>query len=114
MSVLEKKKDIGILRSMGAKATSIKKIFMFEGILIGIIGTISGVILGLFVCFLQIQYNIYPLDASKFVIDSLPVEIRITDIIAVSLMSFLLTFFASKYPANKALEIKIIDAIKWE
>lgn len=114
MSVLEKKKDIGILRSMGTKTNSIKKIFMFEGILVGVIGTISGVILGLFVCYLQIIYNIYPLDASKFVIDSLPIEIRITDIVAVSFMSLLLTFFASKYPANQAIKIKIIDAIKWE
>lgn len=87
---------------------------MFEGILVGVIGTISGVILGLFVCYLQIIYNIYPLDASKFVIDSLPIEIRITDIVAVSFMSLLLTFFASKYPANQAIKIKIIDAIKWE
>lgn len=114
MSVLEKKKDIGVLRSMGTNSLSIKKIFMFEGILIGVIGTVFGVFIGLFVCFLQIQYNIYPLDASKFIIDSLPIEIRITDIFAVVLMSLILTFFASKYPANKALKLKIIDAIKWE
>jgi lipoprotein-releasing system permease protein len=114
MSVLVKKKDIGILRSMGATKSSIKKIFMFEGILIGVLGTITGIILGLFVCFLQINYNIYPLDASKFIIDSLPVQVKITDIIAVSLMSFFLTFLASKYPANKALKTDLIDAIKWE
>ncbi len=114
MSVFEKKKDIGILRSMGATSNSIKKIFMFEGILIGIVGTTLGLILGLFVCFLQINFNLYTLDASKFVIDTLPVEIRISDIFAVSVMSLLLTYFASKYPANKALKTKIIDALKWE
>ena len=114
MSVLVKKKDIGILRSIGATKGSIKRIFMFEGILVGIIGTITGIFLGLFICFLQINYNIYPLDASKFIIDSLPVQVKISDIIAVSLMSFFLTFFASKYPANKALKTDVIDAIKWE
>lgn len=114
MSVYEKKKDIGILRSMGATSNSIRKIFMFEGILIGIVGTTLGLILGLFVCYLQINFNLYTLDASKFVIDTLPVEIRISDIFAVSLMSLILTFFASKYPANKALKTKIIDALKWE
>ncbi len=114
MSVLVKKKDIGILRSIGATKGSIKRIFMFEGILVGIIGTITGIVLGLFVCYLQITYNIYPLDASKFIIDSLPVQVKISDIIAVSLMSFFLTFLASKYPANKALKTDLIDAIKWE
>ncbi len=114
MSVLVKKKDIGILRSMGATKLSIKKIFMFEGLLVGLVGTIAGIIFGLLVCFLQIQYNIYPLDASKFIIDSLPIQVKLSDIIAVSLMSFFLTFLASKYPANKALKINLIDAIKWE
>jgi len=114
MSVYEKKKDIGILRSMGTTEKSIKKIFMFEGILIGVIGTIVGIAIGLFVCYLQINYNIYPLDASKYIIDTLPVEVRLTDIFAVSIMSLTLSYFASKYPANKALKTKIIDAIKWE
>ena len=114
MSVLEKKKDIGVLRSMGTPTGSIKKIFMFEGILVGVIGTILGLGIGLFVCYLQINFNIYPLDASKYVIDTLPVQVRLTDILAVTVMSFLLTFFASKYPANRALKTEIIDAIKWE
>jgi lipoprotein-releasing system permease protein len=114
MSVLEKKKDIGVLRSMGTKTSSIRKIFMFEGILVGVIGTILGLTIGLFVCYLQINFNIYPLDASKYVIDTLPVQVRLTDILAVTLMSILLTFVASKYPANRALKTEIIDAIKWE
>ncbi len=114
MTVLVKKKDIGILRSMGATKSAVKKIFMFEGILIGIIGTVTGIVFGLFVCFLQINFNIYSLDATKFVIDYLPVQIKFTDIIAVSVMSFLLTFLASKYPAKKALRTDVIDAIKWE
>jgi lipoprotein-releasing system permease protein len=114
MSVLEKKKDIGVLRSMGTTSLSIKKIFMFEGMLIGFIGTILGASIGLFICYLQINFNIYPLDASKYVIDTLPVQIKFSDILAVSLMSFFLTFLASNYPAKKALKTKIIDAIKWE
>ena len=87
---------------------------MFEGILVGVIGTVLGLAIGLFVCYLQINFNIYSLDASKYVIDTLPVQIRLSDILAVTIMSFLLTFFASKYPANRALKTEIIDAIKWE
>ena len=114
MSVFEKKKDIGVLRSMGVTSNSIKKIFMFEGMLIGIMGTIFGLLLGLLVCYLQINFNIYSLDATKFVIDTLPVEVRVSDLFAVSIMSLTLSYFASKYPANKALKIKLIDALKWE
>lgn len=114
MSVLEKKKDIGVLRSMGTTSASIRKIFMFEGILVGVIGTILGLSIGLLICFLQINYNIYTLDASLYVIDTLPVEIRLLDIFAVTFVSLLLTFFASKYPANRALKTKLIEAIKWE
>ncbi len=114
MSVLEKKKDIGVLRSMGTTGNSIKKIFMFEGMLVGIIGTVLGLAIGLFVCYLQIAFNIYSLDASKYVIDTLPVQVKFSDILAVTIMSLLLTFFASKYPANRALKTKIIDSIKWE
>ncbi|PID59671.1 MAG: hypothetical protein CR986_05225 [Ignavibacteriae bacterium] len=114
MSVIEKKKDIGILRSMGANSNSIKRIFMFEGVLIGFIGTIFGLILGLLVCYMQINFNIYSLDASKYVIDTLPMQVKFSDIIAVTLMSMLLTFFASRYPAKRALKTKVINAIKWE
>lgn len=114
MSVLEKQKDIGVLRSMGATKLSIKKIFMFEGVLVGIIGTIAGLALGLIICFLQIKFNFYSLDASKFIIDYLPVEVRFSDIIVVTIMSLFLTFIASRYPANKALKTNLIDAIKWE
>jgi len=114
MSVIEKKKDIAVLRSMGASKFSINKIFMFEGILIGFIGTIAGIALGLAICYLHINFNLYPLDASKFVIDTIPIKIKLFDIIAVSLMSFFLTFLASKYPANRALKVNLLEAIKWE
>jgi len=94
MSVIEKKRDIGILRSMGTGEKSILKIFMFEGILIGIIGTFAGVLLGYFICWLQIQYNIYPLDPTQYKIDSLPLQLRISDFFFVSGASMLLSFLA--------------------
>ncbi len=114
MSVIEKKKDIGVLRAIGVTNKSILRIFMFEGMLIGLIGTLAGTILGLAVCYLQIQYNFYPLDPAKYIIASLPIELRFSDIIAISGMSILLTFLASLYPAKRASKIPVIDAIKWE
>lgn len=114
MSVIEKKKDIGVLRSMGVNDNSILKIFMFEGILVGVIGTIAGLILGLLVCYLQIEFKLYPMDSTKYIIDALPLEIRISDLFAIGLMSLFLSFLASLYPAKRAVKISILESIKWE
>jgi lipoprotein-releasing system permease protein len=114
MSVIEKKKDIGILRSMGVKDKSVLRIFMFEGILIGIIGTIAGMLLGYIIVLLQLYFKLYPLDSTKFIIDAIPVQIRITDFIAVAGMALFLSFIASLYPAKRAAKIPVIESIKWE
>ena len=114
MSVIEKKKDIGVLRTVGTTDKSILRIFMFEGILIGAIGTITGILFGLLICYLQVEYNFYPLDATKYIIDFMPVEIRISDIIVISLMSMFLSSVAALYPAKKAAKTSIVDSIKWE
>ncbi|MBU0558281.1 MAG: ABC transporter permease [Bacteroidetes bacterium] len=114
MSVIEKKKDIAVLRSMGANSNSIVKIFMFEGLLIGFIGTISGLLLGLLVCYIQIEYKIYPLDPTKYIIDAIPIQLRFTDIAAVTTAAFLLTFLSSLLPAKRAARVNIIEAIKYE
>lgn len=114
MSVIEKKKDIALLRSMGATKNSILRIFMFEGILIGLIGTVTGMLIGYFICWLQLTINFYPLDPTKYIINSLPVVLKWSDFFAVGFAAFFLTFLASLYPAKKAVKISITEAIKWE
>jgi lipoprotein-releasing system permease protein len=114
MSVIEKKRDIGILRSMGSKENSILKIFMYEGLMIGLIGTGLGVLLGYLICFLQIQYNIYPLDPTQYKIDSLPLEIRFWDFFVIAGASLFLSFIASLIPAKRAAKVDALQAIKWE
>jgi len=114
MSVIEKRRDIGILSAMGISEKSILKIFMFEGILIGIIGTLLGLLLGYFISYLQIKYNIYPLNPAQYKVDSLPLELRLSDFFFVSGASLLLTFFAALYPAKRAAKINPLEAIKWE
>ncbi|HSW56112.1 MAG TPA: ABC transporter permease [Ignavibacteriaceae bacterium] len=114
MSVIEKRRDIGILRSMGVTENSVLKIFMFEGLLIGLIGTLLGVIIGYLVCYIQIKYNIYPLDPSQYKIDSLPIEVRFSDFFFISGVAMFLSFLASLYPAKRAAKVNPISAIKWE
>ncbi|MFO7448098.1 MAG: ABC transporter permease [Ignavibacteriaceae bacterium] len=114
MSVIEKKRDIGILRSMGVVEKSILKIFMFEGLLIGIAGTFLGVMLGYLVCFIHLQYNIYPLDPTQYKIAALPLELRVSDFFYITGVSILLSFLASLFPAKRAAKINPLEAIKWE
>ncbi len=114
MSVIEKKRDIGILRSMGATEKSVLRIFMFEGLLIGLIGTLLGVIIGYGICYIQIHFNIYPLDPSQYKINSLPVEVRVSDFFSICGVSMLLSFLASLFPAKRAAKVNLISAIKWE
>lgn len=114
MTVIEKKKDIGVLRAMGANTKSILRVFMFEGMLVGALGTIAGLALGLLVCFLQINFNFYPLDPLKYVVDAMPVEVIFSDVIAIGAASFILTFSAAFYPAKKAAKLNAIESIKWE
>ncbi len=114
MSVIEKKRDVGVLRAMGITENSILKIFMYEGLLIGILGTILGSIIGYLVCFLQLKYKLYPLDPMQYKIDALPIEIQITDFFFIAGAALLLSFLASLYPAKRAAKVNILDAIKWE
>lgn len=114
MSVLEKKRDIGIMKSFGVTENSILKIFLNEGILIGIFGTLFGALLGYFICWLQLNYNIYPLDPTLYKIDSLPLELRISDFFIVTFASMSLTFLAALFPARSAAKVDALQSIKWE
>ncbi|MCK9281833.1 MAG: ABC transporter permease [Melioribacteraceae bacterium] len=114
MTVIEKKKDIGVLRSMGINQKTIKKIFMFEGMLTGFIGSVIGISIGLLICWLQMEYNFYPLDPTKYIIDAMPVEINISDIIMVGFATFALSYLAALYPSMKAAKTNIIESIKYE
>jgi lipoprotein-releasing system permease protein len=114
MSVIEKKRDIGILRSMGTEEKSILRIFMFEGLLIGIVGTIAGAVLGYFICFLQLKFKIYPLDPTQYKMDALPLVLKLSDFFFIAGVSMLLSFLASLLPARRAAKVNQIEAIKWE
>ncbi|MBI4535993.1 MAG: ABC transporter permease [Ignavibacteriae bacterium] len=114
MGVIEKKRDIGILKALGSTKSSITRVFMFEGILVGTIGTIVGTLIGLLVCYLQIEHQLFPLDPNVYIIPAIPVEIRWSDFVAVSLASMVLSTLASLYPGLRASSLMPVDAIRWE
>jgi len=102
MLVLEKKQDISILQSMGASSTQIKKIFLSEGFLLGIIGTSIGVVSAILICFLQLKFKIIKIQGGSFLIDYFPVKMLLTDFLMVIGVAFIIVFIASWLPAHKA------------
>ncbi|MEY3920607.1 MAG: hypothetical protein RL634_368 [Bacteroidota bacterium] len=102
MLVLEKQRDINILKAMGATDILIQKIFLLEGILLSAIGSVGGVLLAILICFLQTTFKLVPLQGASFLIDYYPVEWRMLDIGIVASTVMVIGLIASWMPARKA------------
>jgi len=113
MVVMEKKKDIAILRSMGASQQSIRNIFLLKGCIIGFFGTLLGDILGLLVCLLISQYQ-FDLPDGVFLIKTVPVRMYPINFIIVTLASFAVCLLASIYPARQAAKLDPVEIIRYE
>jgi len=114
MVVMEKTREIGILKSMGATSKSIMKIFVLEGLFIGILGTMLGSILGYGVGFAQLKYKLISLPADVYIINSLPIKLQFFDFAVISVIGIILCLLASIYPAYKASKLYPVDAIRYE
>lgn len=99
MLIIEKKKDISILSSMGADMLLIRRIFLFEGMLITIIGALSGLFLGLLICWLQIHFHVVKF-SEGYVVDAYPMKIQFNDIFIISAVVMLIGLFAAWYPVR--------------
>ena len=102
MLVLEKRKDISVLQSMGADKSLIQKIFLSEGILLAVVGAATGIFLALIIAFLQIKFHLIKLVGNSFLIDYFPVKLVFTDFILVTFTALIIAFAASWFPAKKA------------
>jgi lipoprotein-releasing system permease protein len=100
MLIIEKERDVEILRSLGADKTLIRKIFIFEGWLISIIGAIAGIILGFLVCWLQQTYGIVELPSESLIMDAYPVVMKLKDFIIVPATVLLIGYWAAWYPVR--------------
>ncbi|MCK9219759.1 MAG: ABC transporter permease [Bacteroidales bacterium] len=109
MLILDKKKDIAILRSMGAPSSLIQRIFLFEGTMISLIGAILGLVLGAIICWVQIRYGLIHLGTpdSSFVVSAYPVQMRISDFFLVFTTVFVIGFVAAWYPVHNIRKIHV-------
>jgi lipoprotein-releasing system permease protein len=113
MMVMEKKKDIAILKAMGATDGQIRKIFVFKGMMIGLIGTCIGVCLGFFICWLLARYHFIELPGDVYYLTTLPVNLKIRDVISISLSALGVCFLATLYPARQAARLDPVEAIRY-
>ena len=114
MVVMEKRRDIAILLSMSATRRSIRKIFMIKGTVIGIVGTLFGVVFGYGICLLIEKYHFIELPKDVFLISTVPVRIYLGNFILVAVASFLICLLASLYPARHASKLDPVEIIRYE
>ena len=114
MVVIEKTRDIAILKSMGATRRSIMKIFMIEGAVIGLVGTLLGLLGGYTLCTLLATYKFIELPSDVYYISTLPVQMNPLDVALIALAAIVITLAASVYPAWQASRFDPAEAIRYE
>ncbi|MEJ2657561.1 MAG: lipoprotein-releasing ABC transporter permease subunit [Desulfobacterales bacterium] len=113
MMVMGKTKDIAILKAMGAMDSSIRKIFIFKGMIIGAVGTTLGVCLGFTLCELLEKYKFIHLPGDVYYISTLPVRLEALDVIMIASAAMVICFLATLYPAIQASKLNPIEAIRY-
>jgi lipoprotein-releasing system permease protein len=114
MMVMEKTKDIAVLVSMGARRTQVRRIFVFQGLLIGVIGTVIGLVVGYGVSLAAGHYHWITLSAEVYAIDYVPFAPRLLDGLLVSIVSLAISFVATIYPSYSAARVLPAEALRYE
>lgn len=114
MVVMEKRKDIAILKSMGATDRSIARIFMLKGLIIGVVGTLLGVIGGYAGCWILKRYQFVELPKDVFYVSTLPVRVYGENFATVALVSVVICLLATIYPARQAAGLAPVEVIRYE
>jgi len=114
MMVMEKYRDIAVLMSMGARRNQIRKIFMLQGVLIGVTGTAIGLVAGYTLCYFADRFRWIQLDAQVYALSYVPFEPRIWDGVWVAAVALLISFLATIYPARNASRLAPTEVLRYE
>ena len=114
MMVMEKYRDIAVLVSLGARRSQIRNIFLFQGVLIGMAGTVLGLAAGYIICWLGSRHQLLRLDPDVYSISYVPFDARIVDGVWIAAVALLISFLATLYPAHSATSIAPAEALRYE
>jgi lipoprotein-releasing system permease protein len=114
MMVMQKYRDIAVLMSLGAKRSQIRWIFMMQGVLIGIVGSVIGLALGYSICYYANRYQLVPLDQTIYALSFVPFEPRPLDGLWIAAAAILVSFVATIYPARNATRILPAEVLRYE
>ena len=114
LMVMEKTRDIGVLKAMGASSRSIMRIFFLQGAMIGVFGTMIGTGLGLLWCFLANTFELIKLPVHIYMIPFVPFRIKVLDLLAIVGVALLISFLSTLFPSHRAARVDPVNALKYE
>ena len=112
MMVIEKAREIAILKAMGAGRLAILKLFMIDGLIVGFIGTVLGISLGLATCWALARWQFIPLSSDVYYVDTLPVHVAPATVAGVAVVAITIAFLSTLYPSSEAASLDPVEGLR--